>query len=201
VLGAERSFKGILTPDLANVDTASLRLASSIRGREPVVVWNHPRDLAHLRAFTDSAPVGVRAIEIANGDPSAIDRLRRLRDSINAFADRNDIALTAGTDNHGWGRAAPNWTLMQIDGWRSLSGDQLETAIEKALREGGYGVTRPVERVVATPGSWPALIASVVTIPWTMLRTLSTEERVAWLAWIWVVTAAAWVVRRRRARV
>jgi hypothetical protein len=199
ILGAERVYKGLLTADLANIDTAALRLANTLGGREPIVVWNHPHQLGRIPAASDTVLVGVRAVEISNGDPSAIDRMRALHDSINTFADRSNLALTTGTDNHGWGRAAPNWTLMQLAGWRATTGDELERNIEKALREGGYGITRPVERVVATPRSRASLGLSVVTIPWTMLRTLSTEERVAWLAWIWIFATAAWWRRRRRA--
>jgi hypothetical protein len=198
ILGAERAYKGLLTPDLANIDTAALRLASTLGGREPIVVWNHPRRLGRIRGASDTVLVGVHAVEISNGDPSAIDRMRALHDSINAFADRNNLALITGTDNHGWGRAAPNWTLMQLVGWRAVSGDELERNIEQALREGGYGITRSVERVVATPRTSVARAFSIVMIPWTMLRTLSNEERVAWLAWIWIVAAVAWWRRRRR---
>lgn len=198
VLGAERSYKGLLTADRANVDTGALRLAGLVRGREPIVVWHHPRHMGRLPAASDSVPVGVRAIEISNGDPSAMDRVRALHDSINAFADRFNLPLTTGTDNHGWGRAAPNWTLMQIDGWRAMAPDQLETAIERSLRSGGYGITRSVERVVARPRTRVALALSVATVPWTMFTVVTAEERVAWLVWLWLAAAVAWWLRRRR---
>jgi predicted metal-dependent phosphoesterase TrpH len=199
VLGAQRMYKGILTADLKNVDTNALRLASTIPGREPVLVWNHPRQIGRLPAAGDSMRTGVRAIELHNGDPSVMDRLRAAHDSIVRFADRSNIALTTGTDNHGWGKAAPNWTLMQIIGWRAMSGDELENAIETTLRQGRYGITRVVERTEADPGgpAWQVM-ASAVTAPWTMFRAMSAEERVSWLIWTWLIAGAAWWWRARR---
>jgi hypothetical protein len=106
-------------------------------------------------------------------------------------------ALTAGTDNHGWGYAAPGWTLMRIFNWRSMTPDALGNQIDAVIRAGAWGSTRVVERRVAD--SRQMLWASVATVPGRMLTTLSNDERVAWLIWTWLITGGLWFWRRRRA--
>ncbi len=198
ILGAERAYHGLLSQTRRDVDEQGLQLASLIAGREPVVIWNHPRQLGRLPIAVGPRTHGVRAIEIVVGAPDNIDDIRPNRAAILALAERDDLALTAGSDNHGWGRAAPGWTVMRIVGWRAMAGDALGQQIEKVLRDNGFEGTRVVRRTVADPGtSRPALAATLATVPARLLTTLSTEERVAWLAWIWVITAIVWWTRRR----
>jgi hypothetical protein len=200
ILGAERAYKGILTANLRDVDEQGLALASVVTGREPVVIWNHPRDLNRLPQASGSMTAGIRAIEISNGAPDGRDRIIRQRAAILAFAQQHNLALTTGSDTHGWGRTAPNWTLMRPTNWRALNGDELSLRIERVIRDGGYRGTRVIERVVADPDAtaW-ALPLSVFTIPGRMLTTLSNDERVMWLVWTWGMFAALWWFRRARA--
>lgn len=199
ILGAERTYRGLLTENKRDVDAEALRLASLIPGGEPVVIWHHPRRMDRLRAYAAPDTAGVSAIEIVNGAPKDIDFIRDNHVAIVQFAEQHDLALTSGTDNHGWGYAAPGWTLMRVAQWRGMRPDSLAWRIERVLRIGGFGSTLVVERRVANPGRSDIQLAlSIVTIPWRMFTTLSNEERVAWLAWIWGIAAAAWWARRRR---
>ena len=198
ILGAQRAYKGLLTENLRDVDEQGLALASLIPGREPVVIWNHPRQLNRLPSAKGGVRAGVRAIEISNGAPDSMDGVREKRAAIAALAARDNLALTSGSDNHGWGRTAPNWTLLVIFGWRGLAGDALSNEIENAIRQGGVGATKVVERRAADGSNAASLVFTIVTAPWRMLTTLSSDERVAWLLWIWAVTAASWLLRRRR---
>jgi hypothetical protein len=201
ILGAERAYRGILTTNLRDVDEQGLALASVVTGREPVVIWNHPRELNRLPPASGPMTGGVRAIEISNGAPDGRDRINQQRAAILALAQRHNLALTTGSDNHGWGRTAPNWTLMRPTNWRGLNGDELSLRIERVIRDGGYRGTRVIERVVADPDAtrW-SLPLSVFTIPGRMLTTLSNDERVMWLVWTWGIFAAVWGFRRARAR-
>lgn len=199
ILGAERTYRGILTENKRDVDADALRLASLIPGREPVVIWHHPRRMDRLVAYAAPDTAGVSAIEIVNGAPADIDRVRANHAAIIEFAEQRDLALTSGSDNHGWGRAAPAWTLLRIAQWRAMTPDSLAFRIERVLRDGGFGSTLVVERRVANPsGSDIQLAISVFTIPLRMLTTISPEERVAWLVWIWGIWAAILMLRRRR---
>lgn len=201
ILNAERTYKGLLTPNLRDVDEQGIRLASLIGGREPVVIWNHPKDLNRLPFANGPGTPGLRAIEIVNGSPGGMDKIRPKRAELVALAERHNVALTSGSDNHGWGRAAPAWTITRVFGWRGSQGDALALEIERALREGRFRGTRVVERRVADPGAnLLTLGVTVFTVPLRMLTTLSNEERVVWLIWTWLVAAGLWWMRRLRDR-
>ncbi|HYC51030.1 MAG TPA: hypothetical protein VEB19_07980 [Gemmatimonadaceae bacterium] len=199
LLGAERTYKGLLTPNLRDVDPEAVNFASAVATREPVIVWNHAKALNKLPPASGPGTAGIRAMEISNGSPANMDKIRPKRAAIVAFANKYDLALTTGTDSHGWGRTAPNWTLMRPLRWRGLTGDELALRIERVIREGGFQATRVVERVVADPGaSTFALALTVLAAPARMLTTLSTDERVMWLVWTWLVTAVVWWRARSR---
>ena len=199
ILGAERRYRGILTANLRDVDEQGLRLASLVNGREPVVIWNHPHQLSRLPAAAGPRTPGVRGIEVSNGAPDSMDEVRRKRADIVALAQQKDLTMTAGSDNHGWGSTAPNWTLMLIYGWRGMAPDSLAVRIDDVFRKGGFGGARSVERRVADGTSGIALALTLFRAPARMLTTLSNDERISWLIWIWLITATAWWLRRRRA--
>ncbi len=200
ILGAQRTYTGLLTPNLRDVDVEGLRIGSMIPGREPVVIWHHPHRLDRLPLAVHPLTPGIRAIEVVNGAPADMGRVRRNRAAEVAMAQQNNLALTTGSDNHGWGRTAPGWTVMRIYGWRGMSPDALAQRIEATLRAQGFGATRVVERRVADPGDRRLeLAASIATVPARMLTTLSNDERIAWLIWTWAITGAVWFIRRRRA--
>lgn len=201
ILGAQRAYKGITTQNLRDVDAQSLALASLLGGREPVLVWHHPRRLNRIPPAAGTGTSGVRALEIVNGAPDGLDETRSKRGEIVQLAERSNIALVSGTDNHGWGRAAPAWTLMIVANWRVLDADRLQREIEATIRDGGSTATRVIERRVADPGASQVQAAlSLVTVPARMLTTISTDERIAWLAWTWLIWAAAVWNRRRKVR-
>ena len=140
-------------------------------------------------------------MEIVNGSPNGMDDTRSKRGEIVQLAERSNVALVSGTDNHGWGRAAPAWTLMIVPNWRAMDAERLQREIETAIRDGGPRSTRVIERRVADPAASPVMAAmSVVTVPARMLTTLSPDERVAWLGWTWLIWAAAIWNRRRKER-
>ena len=198
VLNAERTYKGVLTENKRDVDPQGLALASVVATREPVIVWNHPKELNKLPPASGPGTAGIRALEISNGSPPGMDKIRPKRAALVALAEQYDLALTTGSDNHGWGRTAPNWTLMRPTLWRGATSDELTLRIERVIRDGGYRGTRVVERVVADPGSSRfALAMTIVAAPARMLTTLSTDERVMWLVWTWLSFAAVWWWRKR----
>jgi hypothetical protein len=171
--------------------------------RVPIIVWNHPRDarLAVLPAASTVVDGRASAIEESNGAPHARDLVREKHSQILALARRDGLAAVAGTDNHGWGYAPPNWTLLRIENWRRLGRGALEDAIERAIRSRGSGATRIVERASADPGgSAVALALSAAVIPARMLVTLSPDERRMWLAWTWMTTGMRLRWRSRQVR-
>lgn len=199
VLDADRMYRGILNATLRDIDDQALTMVSVVPGAEPVLIETLPGDLSKVQAAKGKGTAGVRAIEIVDGAPRGLGQTRAERERIIHLADSTNIALVAGSDNHGWGHTAAGWTLMFIPNWRSASSDVLTKAIANVLREGGRGSTRVVERYMANTETGIALPFSAPLVGWGMLRALSTDERVVWLAWC-LVAYLGWrvLIARRR---
>jgi hypothetical protein len=183
-------------------------LASLIRNHEPVVIETFPGHLDKVIAASGPGRAGVRAIELVDGSPRGLDDTRILRSRIVHVADSLNLAMVAGSDNHGWGRAAPAWTLLIVPGWRGMGSDSLSSAIERSLRQ-GKEATRVVERPVAGELNGVNALEMTVMLPlvvWRMLTTMSVDERVMWIVWVWALALAwgatsTWLRRRRLRRV
>ena len=199
VLGAGRRYLGLTTADLKSVDTQSLALASLLQATSPVLIETIPGKLDRVPAASDTAP-GVRAIEIVDGSPRGLTQVRRDRARIVHLADSLDLALVAGSDNHGWGRTAPGWTLMRIPGWRGMTTDSLSGAIEEILRLGRRGSTRVVERRVAPGTDAIQVVFAAPLVAWGMFAMLSPDERISWIIWTWAIVIAIRGWRASRAR-
>lgn len=201
ILSAGSVFNGLTDDALRDVDDESLALASAIRGREPILVQTIPADLAKIVPATGPGVAGVRAIEVVDGGPRGIGQARRDRARIVQLADSFNLALVAGSDNHGYGSTAPGWTLFRLSGWRNVPASTIAEALERVIRDGGRSGTRVVERVVADPGH--GVIGLVFTAPialWRLLTTLSLEQRLMWVIWTWAITLLAVTWRRGRDR-
>lgn len=201
VLSAGRRYRGLLDATMVDVDSDAVNLASIIPATSPTLIETIPGDLSKLRriASTDTSS-GVVAIEIVDGAPRGLSQTRRERQRIIALADTLNLALVTGSDNHGWGYAAAGWTMMRIPGWRGMPTDSISRRIEDILRIGRRESTRTVERRVAGGSNPLALAFAAPLIAWRMLTTLSADERVAWIIWIWVTVIVVKSYRRFRVR-
>ena len=184
ILDADRMYRGILDAPLRDVDTEALRLASLVPGNEPVLIETIPGNLSKVVSAKGRGVPGVRAIELIDGSPRGLAQGRQQRARILDIADSANIALVAGSDHHGWGHAAPGWTLLILPGWRAASPEAVSRAIAGTLRAGGRGATRVVERYVAKTDDAALVPFTVPLVVWGMLRTLSVDERIVWFAWI-----------------
>ena len=200
VLDADRKYRGILTETLRDIDEPSLILASSIPGNEPVLIETFPGDITKMIPAAGPGTAGVRAIELIDDAPKGIGQTRRERTRIIHYADSLNLALVAGSNHHGWGHTAAGWTLLYVPGWRNATPDQMSDAIVNILRRGGVNSTRVVERYVADTESGVKLVLTVPLITWGMLRTLSPDERAAWVAWAVALTLVARLLAYRRPR-
>ena len=196
VLSAGRRYRGLTTPNLQDLDEQALGLSSLIPATLPVIIETIPGNLDRVPASPSPLGPGARAIEIVDGSPRGLLQGRRDRARIVHLADSLNLALVTGSDNHGWGRVAPGWTLMRIPGWRGMMTDSLSHRIEEILRSSRREATRPVERRVAATISAPALVFAVPLITLRMLTTLSADERVMWLVWAWGIVLIGVAVRR-----
>lgn len=199
VLDADRMYRGILTPTLRDIDEDALALASAIPGSEPILIETLPGNLANMVPATGPGTAGVRAIELIDGAPKGLGQTRREHDEIVHLADSLNLALVAGSDNHGWGRTASGWTLMFIPGWRAYNPERISRIISRALAGGGKASTKVVERYVPDTDKGIALPLTVPLVGWGMLRTLSSDERIVWILWT-IVCFAIWSIGRGRRR-
>lgn len=192
ILGANRFYKGLTTPDLRDVDEQALTMASFLRGREPLIIETFPGRLDRIVPSKGPGTPGIRAIEVIDGSPRGLDETRILRSRIVHLADSLNIPMVAGSDNHGWGKAAPGWTLLIVPGWRGMGTDSLSSAVEQSLR-GGRDATRVVERRILGELNGGNALELVLTLPivtWGMFATLSVDERVMWIIWVWALVVA-----------
>jgi hypothetical protein len=154
--------------------------------------------------------VPVSAIEVSDGAPRGLSSADRDHGQILRLADSLDLALVAGSDNHGWGRTAAEWSVMRVPGWRGLSPAELERQIEDGLRTRGRRAGRVIVRtrpiwtgrptahgVAAGAGALEDGLAFLAQFIWQLFATRSWPERISWLVWIWLVALAPrWPVGR-----
>ena len=200
ILSAGRRYRGLTTPDLRDMDDQSLAIANVIPSTAPVVIETLPGDLGKIPATTSQGTPAIAAIEVVDGAPRGLSQSRRERARIVRIADSLNLALVVGSDNHGWGRTAPGWTLIRITGWRGMATDSMSRRIEEILRVGRRQATRAVERIVAGGTSPISLLFAGPAIAWRMFTTLSADERVMWLVWTWGLVLIARGVRNYRVR-
>jgi predicted metal-dependent phosphoesterase TrpH len=167
----------------------------------PILVLTVPGHLSELPPNEVSGVARTMAIELSDGAPKGINVLQRDPQSIYALARRLDLALVAGSDNHGWGSTAVGWSVMRIPGWRAMSATALDSAIQQTIRTQRSRAGRVYVRDAPDPGRSVALLS--LTLPaviWRMLVDLTWAERVSWLCWIVAAVSIASVPSSRAAR-
>jgi hypothetical protein len=159
-----------------------------------VLIQTIPNDLSRVPVpDADGERGGVYAIELVDADPRGLRQSGEDREMLLAIADSLNLALVAGSNHHGWGRAAAAWTMFRVPGWRTQSptevGREIEDSIRRDRADAGQVVERP--RLSPGPGREPVL-AELLTLPrlmWHVLTSLTLPERLAWLAWVLVAAA------------
>ena len=167
--------------------------------REPVLIQTIPDNLDRLSAPDAEGRHGVLGIELSDGAPRGIQQGQRDRRRILRIADSLDLAVVAGSNNHGWGRTAVAWSVLRIPGWRALSPDSLGARIEDRIRSGRRHAVRIVARRSPDPNGSAALLAATLpAVVWNVVLTLAPGERVSWIIWTWIATVLAMRADLRR---
>lgn len=135
------------------------------------------------------------AVEVVDGSPLGLEFSERRRAELVKLCAALGAAPVAGSNNHGWGRTAPGWTMLRIPGWRSLTPMALDQAILATLASGERGRVIVIERASPIAAGESIRVATVSAIVRNPFRTLSLPEQLAWTAWAWAVW---WVVPARR---
>ena len=198
ILGDRARYQFALDSTWHHLDSDSLAAAHDRGATHPTMLYTIPGPLDEIVPLRPGFPAGVIGVELSDGAPRGLEQVRSQRGEILALADDMDLAVVAGTNNHGWGRTVPAWSVMRLPGWRDMSPDELGGAIEGTLhRERRRAVTVVERRVPYHEGSAVQLAATVPLLLWSHFRTLTPWERVSWLAWT-AVWAAARLRRTRR---
>jgi hypothetical protein len=158
--------------------------------RLPASVVALPSPLGDVQPIAHDGAPYIAAIEISDGSPRGFAQSDRDHAVIIRRADSLGIALVSGSNNHGWGRVVPAWTLVKVPGWRGLSPDSLGAAIEGALRAAPREVS-VIERRRPTLSSPAGMALTFPVAAAQLVATLTTPERIVWLIWIW----ALWLIR------
>jgi hypothetical protein len=163
----------------------------------PMLLLSLPGDIMRIPKEEIAGAIRVGGIEASDGSPRGLAQAAIQRDSILALGSRLGIALVSGSDNHGWGRAAPAWSVMRIPGWRRMTPAQLDVSIRQTILARRIHAVQVIARRTALP--WPGSGRAALggfAVGLTMMRTLSWRERLSWLAWAWGIC----LVSLRRAR-
>lgn len=164
-----------------------------------VFIQTIPENLERVPVPDRSTGRGIAGIELSDGAPRGIEQSQRDRALILRIADSLDLALVAGSNNHGWGRTAVAWSVLRIPGWREMSPEELGAAIEARIRTERRGAVQVIERRSPDPaGSRMALAATLPAVTWNLLVTLSGAQRVSWIIWSWTLAAVALLYAARR---
>lgn len=168
---------------------------------EPILVLTIPGNLTTLPANELHGVARLRAVELSDGAPKGINMVQHDERAILHLADSLDLAVVAGSDNHGWGSTAVGWSIMQIPGWRVLSVSQLDSAIRATILSQGRRAARVYLRDTPNPGRSSASLAlTAPLVVWRMLVDLDVAERVSWIGWTLVIVSIASVLSSRAAR-
>jgi len=154
----------------------------------PVLIQTIPENLDNLPPPDSTGTPGVLAIELSDGAPRGIAQAQRDRARILHLSDSLHLALVAASNNHGWGRTAVAWSVLRIPGWRALTPDSLDNAIQQRIRTARRQAVQVIERrSPSADRSRVALAATLPAVAWNLFVTLSPMERVSWIVWAWII--------------
>jgi len=183
------------------VDSADhlLRGTRLTDGRLPVIVQTIPFNFTMLAGPQHDSLSRTTAIEINDGAPKGLTVGVTRHAELLHLADSLNLALVAGSDNHGWGNTVSGWTLVGVPGWRALTPSQLAVQLETVMRR-GRGATTVLERRTPLLVSPFTVAATVPVAVISVARGLTPPERASWLAWAWVTILVRLGVRRAAQR-
>jgi predicted metal-dependent phosphoesterase TrpH len=196
-LGLSIVVLGISQGDTSLLDKMRhLRPGQLNSGREPISIAVLPGPLNDLRAIARDGTPHVVGLELSDAAPRGFGQLDNDEAGIRNKIAELGLGMVSGSNNHGWGRTAAAWNIMQIDNWRALPPDSVGLLIENELRKRGAAAVHVVQRVrprthgLTLPFTVPVLVGQT-------LMTLTAGERVVWIMWIWAVVLLRSLIRRK----
>lgn len=166
----------------------------------PTFLMALPVDLSDFQGYGPDAPLGLIGLEVNDASPKGMEQSLADRGLLLQIADSLELAIFAGSNNHGWGRTAAAWNLMRLPGWRDATPEDLERRVEAELHLQRRRAVTVVERPVPWHGGKNVVLALAAPhVVVHLFRTLNWGERLSWLAWIWIGTGVLLRLRPRSA--
>ncbi|HXI98369.1 MAG TPA: hypothetical protein VNG73_05445 [Gemmatimonadaceae bacterium] len=152
----------------------------------PILLLSLPGNIGRIPAGETNGPVRIAGIEAIDGSPRGMAQSARDQDAIIALSDKHHLALVSASDNHGWGRTAPAWSVLRIPGWRDMTPSALDIAIRLTiLRQGPRAVEVIARRTAPAPQNRLEMAAGGIVVALVMMRTMNVADRLSWAAWSW----------------
>jgi hypothetical protein len=197
-------------PILIGVDPKRMRITSPDWGAAaveadggpapPILLLSLPGNIERIPLDETNGRVRLAGIEAVDGSPRGMAQSAHERDAILSLAGQMHLAVISASDNHGWGRTAPAWSVMRIPGWRGMTPSELDIAIRRTIiDEGPRAVEVIARRTAPAPTNKLETAASGIVVATTMMRTMSIPERASWIGWSWGLCFLSLRVARRNA--
>jgi hypothetical protein len=168
-------------------------------GRPPVSIIALPnRNLDSVTAGILDSLENFKAIELVDAAPRGLAQLDREEEKVRGIASRLGLVMVAASNNHGWGRTAAAWNLVQVPGWRSLSPEEVGLLIEDRLRTADTASIEIIRRLRPTVHG-AAVVSTLPVMAYQIVGSLTPAERIAWIAWGWAIwLLAIWLLAKSR---
>jgi hypothetical protein len=152
----------------------------------PMLLLSLPGNIGRIPPSETDGPVRVTGVEVVDGAPRGMAQSAREQNAIIALAEQRHLALVSASDNHGWGRTAPAWSVLRIPGWRDMTPLELDVAIRLTIASRGPRAVRVIARRTApAPRNRLETAAGGIEVTLVMMRTMNGADRLSWLAWSW----------------
>jgi hypothetical protein len=167
----------------------------------PILLLTIPGNIVRVPPSEYTGPIRLAGIELSDGSPRGMAQTARYRKDILALADKLHLAPVAGSDNHGWGRTAPAWSVLRIPGWRRMTPASLDVAIRRTILARAPATTRVIaRRTVGPPSGRVEAALGGVAVGVLMLRTMNLRDRLSWILWSWSAALISLARARRNRR-
>ncbi len=195
LLGASPSRTRITSADLDGA-----RVEADGGPVPPILLLTMPGNIGRVPPSEYTGPIRLAGVEVSDGCPRGMAQTAREKREILALADKLRLAPVAGSDNHGWGRAAPAWSVLRIPGWRRMNPASLDIAIRRTILARAPGTTDVIaRRTVGPPSGRMEAALGGVAVGSLMLRTMNLRDRLSWILWSWAAALLS-LIRARRTR-
>ena len=152
----------------------------------PMLLLSMPGNILRIPSNEINGAVRLAGVEAADGSPRGMEQSARDRGAIMALAAKLHLAVVSGSDNHGWGRTAPAWSVLRIPGWREMTPAELDIAIRRTIiTRGPQAIQVIARRTAPAPRNKVETALGGIVIAAVMMRTMSFPDRLSWAVWSW----------------